>query len=86
MEIMKKTISVSDVAGFSIAERIQFVEDVWDSIAELPDQVELPTEVKDELDKRLESYHRNPTSGSPWEMVKIDQLRLSARSMSFFSS
>ena len=26
---MKKRISVSDVAGFSVAERIQFVEDVW---------------------------------------------------------
>jgi hypothetical protein len=32
---MKKQISVSDVAGFSVAERIQFVEDVWDSIAAL---------------------------------------------------
>jgi putative addiction module component (TIGR02574 family) len=69
-KIMKKRISVSDVAGFSVAERIQFVEDVWDSIAVLPDQVELPEETKKELDKRLESYHRNPDSGSPWEEVK----------------
>jgi putative addiction module component (TIGR02574 family) len=69
-EFMKKRISVSDVAGFSVAERIQFVEDVWDSIAILPDQVELPEETKKELDKRLESYHRNPDIGSPWEEVK----------------
>jgi putative addiction module component (TIGR02574 family) len=62
-EVMKKRISVSDVAEFSVAERIQFVEDVWDSIAELPDQVELPEDVKKELDKRLESYHRSPDSG-----------------------
>ena len=67
---MKKRISVSDVAGFSVAERIQFVEDVWDSIAELPDQVELPDEAKKELDIRLESYHRNPEIGSPWEEIK----------------
>jgi putative addiction module component, TIGR02574 family len=69
-EVMKKRISVSDVAEFSVAERIQFVEDVWDSIAVLPDQVELPEDVKKELDKRLESYHRSPDSGSPWEEVK----------------
>lgn len=69
-KFMKKRISVSDVAGFSVAERIQFVEDVWDSIAELPDQVELPDEAKKELDNRLESYHLNPDSGSPWEAVK----------------
>lgn len=67
---MKKRISVSDVAGFSVAERIQFVEDVWDSIANLPDQVELPEEAKKELDRRLEAYHRNPESGSPWEEVR----------------
>jgi putative addiction module component (TIGR02574 family) len=69
-EVVKKRISVSDVAEFSVAERIQFVEDVWDSIAELPDQVELPEDVKKELDKRLESYHKSPNSGSPWEEVK----------------
>lgn len=67
---MKKRISVSDVAEFSIAERIQFVEDVWDSIAVLPDQVNMTDDVKKELDKRLESYHRNPDSGSPWEEVR----------------
>jgi putative addiction module component (TIGR02574 family) len=67
---MKKRISVSDVAEFSIAERIQFVEDVWDSITVVPDQVELTADVKKELDKRLASYHRNPDSGSPWEEVR----------------
>lgn len=67
---MKKRISVSDVAELSVAERIQFVEDVWDSIAQLPDQIELPAEVKKELDKRLDSFHKNPSAGSPWEAVK----------------
>jgi putative addiction module component (TIGR02574 family) len=67
---MKKRISVSDVAELSVAERIQFVEDVWDSIAQLPDQIELPDEVKKELDKRLDSFHKNPGAGSPWDAVK----------------
>jgi putative addiction module component (TIGR02574 family) len=69
-DVMKKRISVSDITGFSVAERIQFVEDVWDSIALLPDQVELPDETKKELDRRLESYHQNPDNGSPWEEVR----------------
>lgn len=67
---MKKRISVSDVAELSVTERIQFVEDVWDSIALVPDQVELPLDVKNELDSRLDAYHRNPDLGSPWEIVK----------------
>ena len=67
---MKKRLTVSDVAELSVPERIQFVEDIWDSIAVLPEQVTLPDDVKAELDKRLKAYHRNPTAGSPWEIVK----------------
>jgi putative addiction module component (TIGR02574 family) len=67
---MKKHISVADVTGMSVAERIQFVEDVWDSIAEKPEQVELPETVKKELDKRIDAYQRNPEEGSPWKQVK----------------
>jgi putative addiction module component (TIGR02574 family) len=67
---MKKQISAADVAGLSVAERIQFVEDVWDSIAEMPDQVELPEALRQELDRRLAAYHRNPDEGSPWLSVK----------------
>jgi len=67
---MKKRISVADVTGLSVADRIQFVEDVWDSIAEQPEQVELPETVKKELDKRIDAYHRNTREGSPWKQVK----------------
>jgi putative addiction module component (TIGR02574 family) len=67
---MKKRISVADVTGLSVAERIQFVEDVWDSIAEIPEQVELPEKAKKELDKRIDAYHKNPDQGSPWKEVK----------------
>ncbi|WP_317623094.1 addiction module protein [Thiohalomonas denitrificans] len=35
-------------------QRIQLVEDLWDSIAELPEAVAVPEWHKDELEKRLE--------------------------------
>lgn len=53
-----------------VAERIELVEDLWDSIAEVPEKVELTAEQKKVLDERLEAYHRNPNEGSPWEVVK----------------
>ena len=40
------------------------------SAAEMPDQVELPEDLRQELDKRLAAYHRNPDEGSPWQSVK----------------
>ncbi len=67
---MNKNISVSDVLKLSVAERIQFVEDVWDSIAAIPRAVPLTQEDKEELDQRLNMYHKNPSVGSPWLEVK----------------
>lgn len=60
----------ADVLSLSVSERIQLVEDIWDSIAEVPEQVGLSEGQKAELDRRLEAYHRNPGEGSPWSTVR----------------
>jgi len=60
----------SDILNLSISERILLVEDIWDSVAEVPDIVPLTEEQKKELDRRLDAYHANPTEGSPWEVVR----------------
>jgi putative addiction module component (TIGR02574 family) len=65
-----KTISASEIAAMPIQQRIQLVEDIWDSIADMPDAVEIPEWHKQELEKRLEAYHANPGEGSPWQDVK----------------
>jgi putative addiction module component (TIGR02574 family) len=65
-----KSISASEIAEMPIQQRIQLVEDIWDSIAEMPEAVEIPEWHKRELEKRLEAYHANPNEGSPWQDVK----------------
>ena len=64
------TLVKENVLSLSIPERIQLVEDIWDTIAEVPDEVGLSTEQMAELDRRLEAYHLNPDEGSPWGMVR----------------
>ena len=64
------TLARAEVLSLSVAERIQLVEDIWDSIAEVPETVSLSDEQKAELDRRLDAYHRNPDEGSPWGMVR----------------
>jgi putative addiction module component (TIGR02574 family) len=56
--------------NLSISERIQLVEDIWDSIVELPEAVILTDDQKRELDNRLDAYHLDPNEGSPWEQVR----------------
>lgn len=65
-----KTISIADILQLDVSERIQLVEDIWDSIATVPDAVSLSDAQKKELDRRLENYQQNPNAGSPWEDVK----------------
>ena len=67
---MSKNISISELVDLSVAERIELVQDLWDSIAAVPDEVKLTEAQKQELDRRLQEYHKNPAAGSAWEEVK----------------
>lgn len=63
-------LAKADILGLSVPERIQLVEDIWDSIAEVPEAIPLTEEEKAELDRRLDAYHAKPNEGSPWGMVR----------------
>ena len=67
---MADRVSMVDVLELSVAERIQLVGDIWDSVAAVPDAVPLTEAQREELDRRLDAYHRNPAAGSPWEEVR----------------
>ncbi len=64
------TVTKSDVLKLSVPERIQLVEDIWDSIVEIPEQVTLTDAQAAELERRLEAFQKNPGEGSPWSIVK----------------
>lgn len=62
-------MTATDTLLLSIPERIQLVEDIWDTIAAEADSIELTEEEKRIINERLEAYHRDPVLGSPWEDV-----------------
>lgn len=57
-----------------IPERIKLVDDIWDSINESPDAVEITLEQQQELARRLEDYEKNPDGNFSWEEVKAKAL------------
>lgn len=65
-----KTLTLSEIAEMPIQQRIQLVEDIWNSIAAKPEAVPVPEWHKQELEKRLQAYHSNPDEGSTWSEVK----------------
>ena len=68
-DITMKKITATDTIALSIPERIQLVEDIWDTIATEAEAIELTEDEKRIIDERLEAYHRNPDLGSPWKDV-----------------
>jgi len=60
----------NNLLELSISERIQLVQDIWDSIAINSDEVSLTNSQKQELDRRLNLFKQNPEQISPWENVK----------------
>lgn len=67
---MGKAPVLANALELTAAERILLVQDIWDSITELPDAVVLTDAQKAELDRRLALYRKDPTAGSPWSVVK----------------
>ena len=60
---------LKEILDLSPAERIQLVQDIWDSISEFPGTSELSDEQKIELDSRLAELESNPQIGLSWEEV-----------------
>ncbi len=66
---MRKPELWAELMELTPAERIELVQDLWDSIS--PDELpSLTTEQTDELDRRLAEHDRDPTTAITWEEVK----------------
>lgn len=63
-----------DFRHLTVAERIQLVEDLWDSIADAPEVLELTESQRAEIDRRLEAHRENPDDVIPWETLRRELL------------
>ena len=64
-----------ELLNLSVAERIELVEDLWDSIVQRPDELAVTEAQKAELERRLARYAQGQTNTRPWQEVKEDLLR-----------
>ena len=65
-----------DIATLSPEERLELLEQLWDSLSSRPDAVPMTKPQREELDRRLDELDREGASGIPWEEV---QRRVSSR-------
>ena len=63
-------LTATDALELPVSERIQLVTEIWESIAECPDQIELTDQTRCLIRERLAAHRANPADGSPWDEVR----------------
>ena len=65
-----------DYRRLSVAERLQLVEDIWDSIADeaqdAPNVLPFSEAQLAEVRRRQDEHARDPGSAIPWEQVRAE--------------
>ena len=71
--------SIDDLHKLPVSERLQLVEDLWDSIAEdsVDEAFPVTPELAEELEQRLGEIDADPESALPWDVVRDRIRRLS---------
>jgi putative addiction module component (TIGR02574 family) len=61
------------------AERVEFIGELWNELAETPDSIPVPSWQLDELDRRRELYQKDPSRAVPWGQVKAEIIKRHAK-------
>jgi putative addiction module component (TIGR02574 family) len=71
---MSSLMTSLGIDRLSVAERLQLVQEIWDSVAASVEQLPLTQAQRDELDRRVAALEANPTNVIPWEEVEASAL------------
>jgi putative addiction module component (TIGR02574 family) len=64
------SIAYAELFKLPTAEKLQLLEELWDSIGDEPESLGVSQELIDELDRRKAEFERDPTIGLSWEDVQ----------------
>ena len=67
-----RTIDLDTIHSPSLAERLDVLGEIWDSIDQECHAVELTADLRDELDRRIAEDDASPDEGFTWEQVKAN--------------
>jgi putative addiction module component (TIGR02574 family) len=63
-------VPIEELLKLPVAERIQLVEDLWDSIAADPEGLPLTEVQREELSRRVAEHQADPASAVSWQEVR----------------
>lgn len=69
MSVMSRA-PIDEILDLPTAERVEIVQEIWESIVTRPESVPLTVAQREELERRWRDFQVNPDEGEPWEDVK----------------
>jgi len=60
-----------DIASLSTEQRLELLEQIWDSLAAAPESVPVTPAQRQELERRLDELDRVGPVGIPWDEVLL---------------
>ena len=76
---MAPTMKELGIDRLSVEDRLALVQEIWDSITAVPEQVPLTEAQRRELERRLAAHEASPGDVIPWEEVKAQALARARR-------
>jgi putative addiction module component (TIGR02574 family) len=59
-----------EIRSLSVADRLQLLEAIWDSLIETPESVPVTDGQRKELERRRRAHARNPSATKSWAQVR----------------
>ena len=59
-----------EIRSLSVGDRLQLLEEIWDSLVETPEAVPVTDAQRRELARRRRAHARNPSAAKSWAEVR----------------
>lgn len=63
-------LSPDEIRQLSVSERVELVEEIWDTIQASPEALPIPEAQRQELDRRLKLHREDPGAAEPWSSIR----------------
>jgi len=63
-------VPIDHILELPTAERVAIVQEIWESMLEHPEHVEITAAQREELERRWTDLQQNPDEGESWDDVK----------------
>ena len=63
------SVAIEEILNLGVKERLELIEEIWDSISAHPEAVPLTAAQRRELDRRKREHKRAPSQAKPWSEI-----------------